>query len=127
MRSDLAEKWERVHKSLEEYEAKYPERMEAAERWFKEGEAEANANSGRLTDIHPSDIRFISTNDDFRTAVENYEIAGSLSAIRFRNKEAKGIYDDAFAKAQAAMKAVAEDRRCTYEDVLAAVRDEARC
>lgn len=69
----------------------------------------------------------ISTQSDFRTAVENYEIAESLSAIRFKNKEAKSIYDNAFAKAQAAMNAVAEDRGCTYEDVLAAVREEACC
>lgn len=64
---------------------------------------------------------------DFRTAVENYEIAESLSHIRFKNEEANSIYDNAFATAYAAMKAVAEDRGCTYEDVLAAVRKEACC
>lgn len=67
------------------------------------------------------------SDDDFRKAVENYEIAESLSHIRFKNEEANSIYDNAFATAYAAMKAVAEDRGCTYEDVLAAVRKEACC
>lgn len=67
------------------------------------------------------------SDDDFRKAVENYEIAESLSHIRFKNEEANSIYNDAFAAAYAAMKAVAEDRGCTYEDVLAAVRKEACC
>lgn len=136
MRSDLKAAWERFTRDMEAYEKAHPDWIAEGERWFLEGEAnevsdeEADAlkeENVMLTEIHPSDIRFMRTDDDFRMAVENYEIAESLSAIRFSNKEANSIYNAAFEAACAAMNDVAEDRGCTYEDVLAAVRKEACC
>lgn len=117
MRNELKVAWDRFTSACEAYEKAHPDRMAEAERWFREEEANA-IDSDEEVDA--------STDDDFSTAVENYEIVESLSAIRFSNKKADSIYNAAFEAACAAMNDIAEDRGCTYEDVyedvLAAVR-----
>lgn len=62
---------------------------------------------------------------EFAKAVENYEVAESLSKIRWSNNLASDMYDRAFDKSTRSMKFLAEEYEVEYAEVLKAVREVA--
>lgn len=67
----------------------------------------------------------IKNHNNFAEAVENYEVAESLSSIRWNNKKAKSIYQMAFDQANAMMQIIEEELNVDHSEVLEAVREVA--